>query len=205
MAMAGLNSSIRCGLAFMAIMLIYTASPCRATMYYYGAQFNLPVPALDETDAAFGKGAMKTAEINIADHRHIAAIDVYISLRHTSLADLDITLTSPYGTTVVLMRSGNTALLDTPGQMVLAFSDRASLSLANASIVSGQALSKPALGYSLSTFQGQDPYGTWKLDVSDKIYYSTGTLDSVRLVINNPEPATLLLMLFGFTLGKRQF
>ena len=63
---------------------------------------------------------------------------------------------------------------------------------------------RPKDPYLLSAFDGEDVYGSWRLQICDMWDYNTGTLDSFELMITNhtPEPATAILLLLGTTLFR---
>ena len=68
------------------------------TVLFYGSPFDLAIPA----DPEGTKGWMDDAIIEVPDHFIITDLDVSVSLTHTKVFDLRLSLTSPSGTTVLL-------------------------------------------------------------------------------------------------------
>ena len=105
------------------------------------------------------------------------------AMDHTYLGDLEFKLTSPAGTTVTLMsrRAGTrenicTTVLDDDGGFP---------SLSTVSSASGQVLAGNfAPDTPLSAFDGQDPNGTWVLNVSDQASIDTGSIRRFSLLIS---------------------
>ncbi len=104
------------------------------------------------------------------------------AMDHTYIGDLTFKLTSPAGTSVTLMsRHGGTrenictTRLDDDGGFA---------SLSTLTSVSGQVLSGNfAPDSSLSAFDGQNPNGTWVLNVSDNAAVDTGSMRRFSLII----------------------
>lgn len=173
---------------------------------------NLPIPSPDDPFSEFGKGRMADAIIDVTNHISIIDLDVVVSLTHDSFFDLEIVLESPAGTTITLNPALNNAFIiqDTygirsaGGSNRFLFDDEATVSIENATPPFDQAF-KPALGFALSAFDGQDAFGSWRLQINDLLYMDTGQLEKVELIVNIPEPATLfLLTLGGLLLRKRR-
>lgn len=171
-----------------------------ATTYYYGSVYNLPIPSPDAPEAIYGRGAMKQADFVVPEHHVIHDIDVYVGLTHSSIMDCEIAITSPAGTRIVLAQSGNIDLLGVGGRRQLIFDDSAAA--INPALIKTSPIifERPASPFTLSSLIGQDPFGTWKIQITDTMYQDTGTLDYLRLVIVNPEPASISLLLLGTAL-----
>jgi subtilisin-like proprotein convertase family protein len=125
-------------------------------------------------------------------------VDVSTSIAHTNSADLDVTLTSPIGTTVTLTTDNGGTFNDifngttwdddaNPAGQVPYTSNNTlvtdRLYLANGAV--------PALApeEGLGAFVGQPVSGTWTLTVSDDTATNTGTLNAWSLNINgSPTP-----------------
>lgn len=167
----------------------------------YGRQFNLPIPAED----GLSKGWMADAIIEVPDHFIIHDIDVSITLTHTSAFDLQIILQSPVGTNVLLNPAGNLAFIvrDEDGRLHAYggsvewfFDDEAEVSIEQAT--------EPFVGAfrsveNLFSFDGQDACGHWRLRIYDAFPPDTGTLEDFELIINTPEPSTLVFLVMGMT------
>lgn len=108
----------------------------------------------------------RTGVINIAEGKSPL---VLINIQHTYTADLEISLTSPSGTTVILS-SGNGGSSNDYTQTVFA-------NTATTSITTGSA---PFTGFflpqeSLTAFDGEMADGTWTLTVTDMAFGGDGT------------------------------
>lgn len=136
---------------------------------------------------------------------------VFNSLTHTSVADLHIALTSPNGTTVVLMKAfpenGILTGLGTPVNFTnTVFDDQAATNLRNgtAPYTGSFNLNHPSVvANPLSVFNGQNAAGTWTLFISDLAVADSGTLrawslDFTGTVPGVPEPSTLGLTALAF-------
>jgi subtilisin-like proprotein convertase family protein len=103
----------------------------------------------------------------------IADVNVAVGIQHTFMADVQIEIVSPQGTTVILQKftCGNNnlnAIYDDSGAAL------------NCSLTTSQ----NAIPFqSLSAFNGQDPANTWTLKFFDKSPGDTGTLNSASITI----------------------
>ena len=163
------------------------------TVVSYGGPFDLPIPSDPETT----KGWMADAIIEVSDHHVILDLDVVVSVTHTQVFDLQLWITSPSGTTVVLnMYDPFTDYFEGADYSNTVFDDEASVSISD-----GQApfegRFRPIDIEGLSAFDGEDAFGQWHLRIYDACYMDTGSLESCELVITAPEPATVLLLLLG--------
>jgi len=195
----------------VAILLI-TGGACGGTgsVYVYSADFDLPIPSPDDPDSEFGRGWMADAIIEITDHITIDDLDVCISLTHGAFFDLQIILQSPAGTNVALNLAGNFAfivrgednrLTAVGGSAQFVFDDEAGLSIEQAAEPFTDSY-RPA--WSLSSFDNEDAYGPWRLQIYDAFYADTGTLDHFELIITTPEPTTAILLILGIALLRLQ-
>jgi subtilisin-like proprotein convertase family protein len=115
----------------------------------------------------------------------VTDVNVTLSITHTWDADLDIYLISPNGTRVELSTDNGGSDDNYTGTI---FDDEAATS-----ITAGSA---PFTGSfkpegSLSDIDGQDPNGTWKLEVSDDESFDSGTLTSWSLNLTTAELSTV--------------
>ncbi|HMM66675.1 MAG TPA: proprotein convertase P-domain-containing protein [Dokdonella sp.] len=139
----------------------------------------LPV-AIPDNDPA---GA--TSTITVGEDLTLTDLQVGVAIDHTWVGDLTVSLTSPGGTTVVL--------LDRPGvpastfgcpddNMNVVFSDAASVVPETTCNGSTPWLSGPVLPVAaLSAFDGESTLGTWTLTVSDSAGGDTGGITNWSL------------------------
>ncbi|MBW8002536.1 MAG: PEP-CTERM sorting domain-containing protein [Planctomycetes bacterium] len=162
----------------------------------YSRNFNLPIPSLGGSNIG-GKGPMDDAIIEITGHGIIHDLEVEINLTHENIFDLEIYLESPSGTVVKLISyAPKTEFFFGEDYIHTIFDDKALISITDgAAPFSGRF--KPIAPSMLSTFNGEDIYGEWKLKVADVRYWDTGTFEGFELAITTPEPNTLLLLLMG--------
>ncbi len=175
-------------------------------VFIYSSQFgDMPIPAPDDPEREYGKGRMADAIIEIPDHFTIYDLDIGIDLTHESLYDLQILLKSPAGTKVYLNLAGNSVFIrrgedgrlePIGGATKMLFDDEANISIEEAT--------EPFFGpyrpvgpKRLSMFDGQDAYGTWRLQIHDIHYAHTGKLENFELMITVPEPTTAILLALG--------
>lgn len=133
-----------------------------------------------------------TSTITVLDNMSISDLNVRITLSHTYVSDLSITLTSPTGQTITLFsrHGGSGDNLSNTG-----FNDEASISIA-----SGRA---PFTGdfrpvQSLTAFDGRNAQGTWTLRVRDNATRDIGTLQSWSLVVTGSIGGAGSLQVLGF-------
>jgi subtilisin-like proprotein convertase family protein len=132
--------------------------------YTFSTPVSIPDNSLNKT----------TRTINIpSTSSTIADVNVAIGIQHSFMADAQIEIVSPQGTTVILQKftCGNNNL------NVIYDDSGAAL---NCSLTTSQ----NAIPFqSLSAFNGQDPANTWTLKFFDKSPGDTGTLNSASITI----------------------
>jgi subtilisin-like proprotein convertase family protein len=162
-------------------------------VYKYEGEFNLQIPA----DPDSSKGWMANAVIEIDFHLTIFDLDVGITLTHSNIFDLQISLQSPDGTSLLLnMYNPDNEFFQGADYSQTIFDDEALTPIGQAQPpFTGRF--RPDAGNLLEIFDGQDAYGPWQLQIYDAYYHDTGTLDSFELTITTPEPATMVLLALG--------
>jgi subtilisin-like proprotein convertase family protein len=147
-----------------------------------GVNINLPVTGVASiTDLNFRFDAASSGTCNATIGNTNAAVD------HTFIGDLIFKLTSPLGTSVTIMNSRGgttenicTTLLDDDGGFP---------SLSTVPGVTGTFLSGNfAPDNPLSVFDGQNPNGTWVLNVSDNAAIDVGSLRRFSLIFTTVAP-----------------
>ncbi|MGA1980482.1 MAG: proprotein convertase P-domain-containing protein [Sedimentisphaerales bacterium] len=191
------SSAIRIVAALFLAMIFPSVGFSDPTHIYTG-DFNLPIPANpDDT-----KGWMTDAVIEIPDHLVISDLDTGISLTHTNVFDLQLFLQSPAGTRICLnMFDFKKEFSVYPNYTDTIFDDESLFSIKEGSApFTGRF--RPIEPYKLSKFDGQDTYGSWRLQIYDAFYWDTGTFNHFELMITTPEPATAILLTIGVGLMR---
>jgi subtilisin-like proprotein convertase family protein len=149
------------------------SSPCSgttSTTNFVGATGPIPdVATVTFTNAVAGVGT------NLWD------VDVNVAISHTFNADLDITLTSPAGTVVVISTDNGGGNDDVYNGTK--FDDASNDSVTDH--IYTNLVAAPLLGSEgrLEAFRGEDPNGTWTLSITDDLGADVGTLNSFSLDI----------------------
>jgi hypothetical protein len=195
------SSAIRIVAAFF-LAVIFSSVGFSDTVHIYTGDFNLPIPA----SPGDTNGWMAEAVIEVPDHLIISDLNVRLTLTHEALFDLQIILQSPTGTNVLLNPAANSAfivrgkdghLYAYGGSVEWFFDDQAEVSIEEAT--------EPFIGAfrpveDLSSFNEQDSFGSWHLQIYDAFVPDTGTFNHLELIITAPEPATVILLTLGVCL-----
>lgn len=120
-----------------------------------------------------------TAVINVPDSLIIADVNVDLTITHTFIDDLFVTLTHPDGAPTVTLWDRACGSED---DINVTFDDQGG-ALVCASPTVGDITPESAAGTPLSAFNGLDSAGDWTLFVSDNVGADTGTLDAWGLEI----------------------
>jgi subtilisin-like proprotein convertase family protein len=180
------------------LVMVFPSIGFSGSAYIYSGDFNLPIPANpDDT-----KGWMDDAIIKVPHHLVISDLDAGISLTHTNVFDLQLFLQSPAGTRICLnMFDFKNEFSIYPNYTNTIFDDEAPFY-----IKEGEApftgRFRPLEPYELSEFDGEDVYGSWRLQIYDAFYWDTGTFNRFELMITTPEPATAILLTLAAGLLK---
>ncbi len=182
------------------LLIMFSTFCSAAIIHKYQGEFDLPIPKSDSDYPDISKGWMDDAVIEMPDHLIIYDLDVGINLRHTNVIDIQIFLQSPSKTKICLNmfdvynldkfpRDEN--YKDYTGTI---FDDEAEGPVTESEApFTGRF--RPIKPYHLSKFDGEDAYGTWRLQIYDFWPADTGTLDSFELYITTPEPRSAMLFI----------
>ena len=137
-------------------------------------------------------------------------------IRHTSVPDLRIQLTSPAGTTVTIVESftngGILSVAGTPDDfLATTIDDQAATNLRDGTAPYTGAFNvdhaPSGIASPLAAFVGENALGDWTLAISDLAAEDTGTLEGWSLAFTEvPEPGTALFVGLGLALlaaGRR--
>lgn len=173
-------------------ILVIIAGACGGTTYadhthIYSGKFNLPL-----LDPIGSGSAMTKAAIEVPDHFVIADLDVCINITHTNVFDLQLFLQSPADTRICLnMYNPFDEFFIGANYTDTIFDDEAPFSIEEGNApFTGRF--RPEAGYLLESFDGQDTYSSWHLQIYDMWPTDTGTLNSFELIITAPEPASAI-------------
>jgi len=162
----------------------------------YSRPFDLRIPA----SAPATRGWMDDAIIDVPSHLIITDLDVSIDLRHSKDFDLQLYLQGPSGATVLLNQYNPfTGYFEGADYLGTTFDDEADTPIEDGSAPFAGRY-RPLEGNLLSTFDGQDAFGRWRLRVCDAYYVNTGRFKEFTLTITVPEPATAALLLLALPL-----
>jgi hypothetical protein len=162
----------------------------------YSRPFDLRIPA----SAGATKGWMDDAIIDVPSHLIIKDLDVSIDLTHSKDFDLQLFVESPSGSRVLLnMYDPHTKYFNGEDYRGTTFDDEAGTPI-EAGSAPFEGRYRPIEGSLLSTFDGQDAFGRWRLQVYDAFSYDTGRFHEFTLTITVPEPATAALLLLALPL-----
>jgi len=186
----------------VAVILLSLGLPLRAgyaeLVWSYSSSFDRAIPA----DPEATMGWMEDAVIIVPDHLIITDLDVSVSLTHEKVFDLQLTITSPSGTSVVLNSYDPfTEYFDGANYRQTVFDDEAEVSISEA-LPPFTGRYRADANDALAAFDGEDAYGGWRLQIYDAHYVHTGSLDAFGVTITTPEPATAALLLGGLGLAR---
>ncbi|MGA2171786.1 MAG: proprotein convertase P-domain-containing protein [Sedimentisphaerales bacterium] len=185
------------------------AVPCRASIVVVSQDFNLPIPSPDDPDSKLGRGRMADAIIDVTGHYIIDDLNIAVSLTHEAFFDLEIILERPAGTAITLNPPLNDAFIilgpggshSAGGSNRFLFDDEAAVGVEDATPPFDQTF-RPAAGFALSAFDGQDAFGQWRLQIYDAGIAHTGRLEGIELIISTPEPTSMCLFALAAVIAR---
>ncbi len=121
-----------------------------------------------------------------AGNPRIADIDVFLTLDHTFMADLDFHLRSPAGNDNGLFTDIGSTVAGVQTQMELILDDEAAIP--SSFPLTRPFIIKPETAYRLAWFDGIEAGGTWTLDIRDDATGDGGNLTAWGIRICEPEP-----------------
>ena len=153
---------------------------------HYSSNFDLSIP---------DNSQMPDAVINIDQHHTILDLDVRINIIHTNIFDLQIFLEGPGGDRVSLnMYDFEKDFFVGQNYIDTTFDDQAAIDIADG-VAPFTGMFRPK--GDISTFNGNDCFGAWKLQIYDTYYNDTGYLENFEITITNPEPTTVVSLGIG--------
>jgi len=182
------------------IVIIAVATRCNTAFaidsVIYGGTFNLPI-----ADSNGQGGVLTRVAIDVPDHFDIIDLDVRINITHTHVFDLQLILESPQGTRLCLNMYNFDEFFFGANYTNTVFDDEATMSISDEQAEPPFTDSfRPRGPGDLHTFDGQNAFGTWFLDIYDMWTVNKGTLDSCELIFEIPEPSTTILFILGASL-----
>ncbi len=186
--------------AFLVLLTGLSDSVSANRTIIYRDDFDLSIPA----DKSKSKGQMKDATIEIIDHYIIYDLDIIVDITHTSVFDLQIRLLSPNGTKIFLNKYNHETDYFEGGDYIQTIFDDDSQIPIELGSPPFTGRFKPKGGNSLKAFEGEDIYGTWRLQINDQFYSDTGTLNGFGLAVTVPEPATITFLTLGMIYLRRR-
>ncbi len=157
-------------------------------------------PAAPPNCAAASTGFTDTTTLAISDNTNVQGslavsgvgtylmdVDLTTVITHTFPGDLEISLTSPAGTTVVITTDNGSGSDDVFNGTL--FDDQALVPATDATYTNGVTATPLAPEGALASFNGEDPNGTWLLDIYDDAGGDTGQLSSFTLTVTTLDAA----------------
>jgi uncharacterized repeat protein (TIGR01451 family) len=152
---------------FLVVLLLAAALPWSAS----AQTFTNSTPGAINDNQCINRTIVVPAGLFIAD------LNVPVDITHTYRGDLDITLTSPAGTDVVLTSDNGGGA----NNLRVVFDDSATQSIVGDNATHNATVQRRPEEL-LSTFNGQDAGGTWNLEICDDAFLDTGTFNVYSLV-----------------------
>lgn len=172
------------------------AAPEQTVMTFCSSNTPLSVPPTGTGGSACTPGVQRREDtIVVPSSLIIGDVNVRMYITHTFRADLDVTLTSPMGTSVTLFTnvggSGDDFGTTCSPMPDFVIDDEAATvgTLVTGSPAGAPGSYNPEGTAVLSAFDGQDAMGTWTLSICDDLSGDSGTLQCWCLEFTVAEPA----------------
>ena len=139
----------------------------------------------NNTPTAIPDSGATTSDIIVASgDTFLLDVDLNLDITHTWNADLDITLTSPAGTTAIISTANGGSNDDVfSGSLI---DDFATELITDTTYADGVPATPLVPEGALAAFFGEDPNGTWTLAISDNAAQDTGDINSWSLDLTTP-------------------
>jgi subtilisin-like proprotein convertase family protein len=145
---------------------------------FVGNQSNVPIPdnGCGSNELVIEIEVSQMGRLNFAEKKNLV---VFFSIEHPFAADIQMTLTSPSGTEVLLVSSNGSGGDNFGGTLLVPWSGAGSISAGSAPFLSAYQPLEP-----LSTFDGEVADGIWRLTVCDDASSDVGTFVTAELIFN---------------------
>lgn|GEM_PF-3510084 len=175
--------------AFFLTLLVFAFLALSAGVIFAATYTSTDVPkaipdAISDPETEISIPQSVTSTLTVPDSGTITDVNLSISLTHTFMGDLSVTLTSPGGTTIVLVNQ----TCGSKDNMNVTVDDEAPAgNLLQNCTPTGPGSEAYVTGESyrprdpLSSFDGEDAAGTWTLTIYDNAFLDTGTLNGWSL------------------------
>jgi len=165
-----------------------------------------PIP--DATDSTHPGVLTSTTSVPLAaQFIYTTHISVTVAITHTFSGDLQLFLISPRGTRVSLSTNNGSSLHDIYDPAT--FDDRAGLTrlpgpVTLATFTNGVGMGLVNPEEPLSAVNGEDPHGTWTLEVRDSVHTNTGVLIGWKLEVTALDSVPFQVLDSDSTFGPPQ-
>lgn len=174
-------------LTFVVFAAVVLPSNATTITYVYDGPFR-PIPADEDSNI----GPMEDAVIDVGEHFNVIDLDVAVDIVHTSACDLSMTLRGPAGQEIYLNAYDMNDFVKAPNYADTVFDDEAKLGIEQGGApFSGYF--RPKRGNYLSSFDGTDAFGQWRLCINDIYHDDSGYLENFELRFTVPGPTTFVL------------
>ena len=191
-----MNSSFRCFLILCATICAFYANKSLAVSPAIAGCTQSYVEVSNNTSTAINDNGTTTSIVSVSGQSGtLIDVDLITFITHTANSDLDITLTSPAGTTVTITTDNGSTLNNIfngtywddhsfPYNPIPLNLNPSIGSVARRTFTDSVVASTVLPEENLDAFSGEDPNGTWTLKIIDDIATETGNLVRWKLRIS---------------------